>query len=159
MGTVSKARCFGSLSPKERVRLMAKNIFLGTVLIDLFTCRKGSYAGISLEIFFWPRTSRINVWPEQAFLSSLFFSLPTHFLPSFSHSFSLSTFPPSCLFFPSNFIFPFSISFVMSYDPGSHLRKYLTLCTFILTSVKGVREVSYQPPDYLQKLDLALHLP
>lgn len=138
---------------------MAKIIFLGTVLIELSTCRKGSYAGISLEIFFWPRTSRINVWPEQALLSSSFFSLLTHFLPSFSHSFSLSTYPPSCLFFPSNFIFPFSISFVMSYDPGSHLRKYLAPCTFILTSVKGVREVSYQPPDYLHKFDLALHLP
>lgn len=86
-----------------------------------------------------PRTSRINVGPELALLSSLFFSLLTHFLPPFSHSFSLSTFPPSCLFFPSNFIFPFSISFVMSYDPGSHLRKYLAPSTFILASVKGRR--------------------
>lgn len=123
-----------------------------------FHMQKGLICKNFFKLFFWPRTSRINVWPEQALLSSSFFSLPTHFLPSFSHSFSLSTFPPSCLFFPSNFIFPFSISFVMSYDPGSHLRKYLSLCTFILTSVKGIREVSYQPPDYLQKFDLALHL-
>lgn len=55
-GTVSKQYSLtSSLTPKEEIRFRAKNMFLGTVLIEFSTCRKGSYAGISLEIFFLPR--------------------------------------------------------------------------------------------------------